>query len=89
MRHCRKCKTEKEATEFYPAKAKQDGLMAICKECHKGYMRAWWDQHYDKVRSVREFSNTKYRTKKQRIEQKMNRQKQEADASSADANTNA
>jgi len=34
MKRCRKCREEKELSEFYNCKAGRDGKYAFCKSCH-------------------------------------------------------
>jgi superfamily II helicase len=35
MKLCKKCKTEKELTEFYNVKTNKDGKSNWCKECNR------------------------------------------------------
>ena len=39
MKQCKKCKIEKDNSEFYKHKDYKDGLCSSCKECQKEYQR--------------------------------------------------
>ena len=38
---CPKCKQEKPLSEFYKNRSRKDGLQAWCKDCFRGYQRAY------------------------------------------------
>lgn len=50
MKHCNRCNTTKETSEFYLRKASIDGLMALCKECSKAAKRSWAKTNRERVR---------------------------------------
>lgn len=57
MRWCGHCKTVKAETEFYPNRAKRDGLSLWCKDCD----RAKAQRHRDENReAVREYGRRRY-----------------------------
>lgn len=44
MKHCRKCSTTKELSDFVKDRNKKDGLSTICRECRKEYKRINFDK---------------------------------------------
>ena len=39
MKFCKRCKVEKETSEFYKSEMSKDGLYTICKSCEKESQR--------------------------------------------------
>ena len=51
MIKCGKCKTKKQATEFYKAKNKR-GFQGYCKQCMKTYSRKWIKDNPEKHKAL-------------------------------------
>jgi hypothetical protein len=49
MKHCAKCNTTKDESEFYSNRAKADGLHIYCKECSKKAKNEWRAKNPEKV----------------------------------------
>lgn len=49
MKHCNRCNTTKNTTDFYKRAASIDGLMALCKECSKAAKRQWAKENRERL----------------------------------------
>lgn len=41
IKHCYKCQSKKDVSEFYRDKSKHDGLEGLCKKCSNAKKNAW------------------------------------------------
>lgn len=49
MKQCSKCKQQKDETEFYKNKARNDGLNGKCKDCDKAYVLQWAKDNKERI----------------------------------------
>ena len=60
MKHCKKCDTTKELTEFYNDKEKKDGKASTCKECKNKKGKEWKTNNVETMRTLGRKSQAKY-----------------------------
>jgi hypothetical protein len=64
VKHCNKCNTLKQTTEFYKNKTKSNGLDSSCKLCSTKRYEAWRQQNYQKALVFNRASAEKWRKEK-------------------------
>ena len=49
MKHCSKCNTDRDESEFRNNKSRYDGLQAYCISCEKEFQKEWYLNNKEKV----------------------------------------
>jgi hypothetical protein len=60
---CSKCNTEKDFKDFAKDNSRKDGLMYICKLCHKGKNKKYYQENKEKVMAYSEKYNKENKEK--------------------------
>jgi len=66
-KYCPKCRKIKKASQFYPHRTRSDGRNAVCKDCQKAIVKAYYEahkEHYRKINKLKYAKRTKQNAQK-------------------------